>query len=129
GRRGETNAPAPSASNGAADAPAGDGETAAPAPRDMGMRLRFDGERVEGLLTRADCNKGLTLTIKSGVKIVKLHAPSLETVKFISYAPGGAGEITCGLINPAKQVVVTYKASTDAKAPFAGEPIAVEFVK
>jgi hypothetical protein len=95
----------------------------------MGLRLRFDGERVEGLLTRADCNKGLTLTIKSGVKTVKLHAPTLENVKFISYIPGGAGEITCGPINPAKPVAVTYRASTNAKSPFIGEPVAVEFVK
>jgi hypothetical protein len=45
-----------------------------------------------------------------------------------SYIPGGAGEITCGPINPAKQVVVTYRSSTDAKSAFIGEPIAVEFV-
>jgi tetratricopeptide (TPR) repeat protein len=134
GRRGETTAPAPSATKGETAAPtpsSGGGETAtpAPAPTGTGMRLRFDGERVEGLLTRADCNKGLTLTVKSGVKTVKLHAPTLENVKLISYIPGGAGEITCGPMNPGKQVIVTYKASTNAKSPFIGEPIAVEFVK
>jgi len=31
-------------------------------------------------------------------------------------------------INPAKQVVVTYRASTGAKSAFIGEPIAVEFI-
>jgi hypothetical protein len=133
GRRGETVAPAPSARSEektSTPAPsAGNSGPSAPATPGMGLRLSFEGEKVEGLLTRADCNKGLTLTIKSGVKTVKLHAPAMESVKFISYIPGGAGEITCGLINPAKQVVVTYRASTNAKSPFIGEPIAVEFVK
>jgi tetratricopeptide (TPR) repeat protein len=105
------------------------GDTAAPAAPGMTLRPRFEGERVEGLLVRVDCNMGITLTIKAGVKTVKLNAASTENVKFISYIPGGAGEITCGPINPARQVVVTYKASTAAKSPFIGEPIAVEFVK
>ena len=78
---------------------------------------------------RVDCDKGMTLTIKSGDKTVKLNTSSPERVKFISYIPGGAGEITCGPINPAKQVVVTYRSSTDAKSAFIGEPIAVEFIK
>jgi tetratricopeptide (TPR) repeat protein len=132
GRRGETAALTPSAKKDEAATtapPANSSETATPAPSGMGLRLRFEGERVEGLLTRADCNKGLTLTIKSGVKTVKLHAPTLENVKLISYIPGGAGEITCGPINPAKPVAVTYRPSTNAKSPFIGEPIAVEFVK
>jgi tetratricopeptide (TPR) repeat protein len=105
------------------------GDTSAPAAPGMTLRPRFEGERVEGLLVRVDCNKGITLTIKAGVKTVKLNAASTENVKFISYIPGGAGEITCGPINPARQVVVTYKASPAAKSPFIGEPIAVEFVK
>jgi tetratricopeptide (TPR) repeat protein len=108
---------------------AGGGETITPAPPRLAVRPRFEGEKVEGLLTRADCNKGITLTIKSGVKTVKLHTPSPERIKFISYIAGGTGEITCGPINPAKQVIVTYRPSTDAKSPFIGEPIAVEFVK
>lgn len=131
-RRGEPLTPAPSARRSETVTPAPStksGEAATPAAPGMTMRPRFEGERVEGLLTRADCNKGITLTIKSGVKTVKLHAPSPERVKFISYVQGGAGEITCGPINPAKQVVVTYRALTDAKSPFIGEPIAVEFVK
>ncbi|HEU0183717.1 MAG TPA: tetratricopeptide repeat protein [Blastocatellia bacterium] len=119
--------------------PAGSGETPAPTssvrsgetprPPRLTVKPRFEGEKVEGLLTHADCNRGITLTIKSAVKTVKLHAPSPERVKFISYIAGGAGEITCGPIKPAKQVVVTYQPSTDPKSQFIGEPIAVEFVK
>jgi hypothetical protein len=109
--------------------PARSGETATPPPP-AEPRRRFEGERVEGLLTRVDCdNEGMTLTIKSGDKTVKLHTSSPERVQFISYIPDGAGEITCGPINPAKQVVVTYRASTNAKSASIGEPIAVEFVK
>ena len=109
--------------------PARSGETATPPPPPPALRRRFEGERVEGLLMRVDCDKGMTLTIKSGDKTVKLNTSSPERVTFISYIPGGAGEITCGPINPAKQVVVTYRSSTDVKSAFIGEPIAVEFVK
>jgi len=118
-----------SASTGVQTPPARSGETAAPPPPPPTLRRRFEGEKVEGLLTRVDCEKGITLTIKSGDKTVKLNTSSPERVQFISYIPGGAGEITCGSINPAKQVVVIYRASTDAKSSFIGEPIAVEFVK
>ncbi len=110
-------------------APETSGETAPPPPPPPALRRRFEGERVEGLLMRVDCDKGMTLTIKSGDKTVKLNTSSPESVKFISYIPGGAGEITCGPINPAKQVVVTYRSSTNAKSAFIGEPVAVEFVK
>lgn len=114
-----TGAKKPSATTGRAGAPT-------PPPPTSG---RSEKEGIGGLLTRIDCNKGLTLTIKSGDKTVRLHTSSLERVRFTSYLPGGAGEITCGPINPARQVVVTYRPSTNAKSAFIGEPIAVEFVK
>ena len=75
-----------------------------------------------------DC-KGMTLTVKSGDRTVKLHTSAPELIQFITHTPDLSGEITCGPINPAKQVVVTYRTSTDAKSPFDGEPVAVEFVK
>ncbi|MBO0726835.1 MAG: hypothetical protein J2P52_14620, partial [Blastocatellia bacterium] len=105
------------------------GETSTLTPSPPTLRRRFEGEKVEGLLTRIDCEKGMTLTVKSGDKTIKLNTASPDRVKFISYVPDNSGEITCGPINPAKQVVVTYRASTDAKSAFIGEPIAVEFVK
>ncbi len=104
------------------------GETVTSTPPPPTLSRRFEGEGLRGLLTRVDCDNGLTLTVKSGDKTVKLHTNSPERVRFISYIPGGAGEITCGLINPAKQVVVTYRASTGAKSAIIGEPIAVEFI-
>jgi hypothetical protein len=66
---------------------------------------------------------------RSGDKTVKFHTTTPERVQFISYTPGEASEITCGPINPAKQVIVTYRKSTDPKSQFDGEPVAVEFVK
>jgi tetratricopeptide (TPR) repeat protein len=112
----------------APSSPGGEAGTSAPSPPTL--RRRFEGEKVKGLLTRVDCNdKGMTLTIKSGDKTVKLNTGTPERVQFIAYTPDATGQITCGPINPAKQVIVTYRASTDSKSGFDGEPIAVEFVK
>ncbi|MBO0862328.1 MAG: tetratricopeptide repeat protein [Chloracidobacterium sp.] len=109
--------------------PAINGEPATPAPPPPILRRRVSGEKVEGSLTRVDCEKGMTLTVKSGDKTIKLNTNSPDRVKFISYVPDNSGEITCGPIKPPKQVVVTYRASTDVTSPFIGEPITVEFVK
>lgn len=108
--------------------PSPGGETVTPPPPTL--RRRVEGDKVKGLLMRIDCDdKGMTLTVKSGDRTVKLHTSAPERIQFITYTPDLSGEITCGPINPAKQVIVTYRGSTDAKSPFDGEPVAVEFVK
>jgi len=110
--------------------PDGASVTATPPPPPPTLRRRVDGDKLKGLLTRIDCDdKGMTLTVKSGDRTVKLHTSAPERIQFITHTPDLSGEITCGPINPAKQVVVTYRTSTDAKSPFDGEPVAVEFVK
>ncbi len=111
---------------------AGDSSTGAETkPRPVLRRRNFDGEKVRGLLTEVACSdRGMTLIVKDGDRVVKLHAASPERVEFITYIQDtAAGMINCGKINPAKQVLVTYRSSTDASSPFDGEPIAVEFVK
>ncbi len=103
--------------------------TTTPPPRPM-LRRRFEGDKARGLLTRVDCDdKGMTLTVKSGDKTVRLNTSTPDRVHFIAYTPDISREITCGPINPPRQVVVTYRGTTDAKSKFDGEPIAVEFVK
>jgi tetratricopeptide (TPR) repeat protein len=110
--------------------PDGGSVTATPPPPPPTLRRRVEGDKLKGLLTRIDCDdKGMTLTVKSGDRTVKLHTSAPERIQFITYTQDLSGEITCGPLNPAKQVIVTYRGSTDAKSPFDGEPIAVEFVK
>ncbi len=108
--------------------PASSGNTATPPPPPV-LRRRIEGEKVKGLLTRVDCDdKGMTLTIKADDRVVKLNTITPDRVQFITYVQDVQREITCGAINPAKQVVVTYRSSADAKSKFDGEPLAVEFV-
>jgi len=94
------------------------------------LRRRFDGEKARGLLTEVQCSeKGMTIVIKDGARTLKFNTSAPERVQFITYTQDVKESITCGKINPAKSVVVTYRGSTDASSPFDGEPIAVEFVK
>lgn len=91
---------------------------------------RFEGEQVRGLLTRIDCtDSSITLTIKSGARVYKFHSPKLGETIFVRYTREIPMTITCGPINPAKPVIVTYRKSADAGSKFDGEPIGVEFLK
>jgi tetratricopeptide (TPR) repeat protein len=94
------------------------------------LRRRFEGEKARGLLTEIQCSeKGMTLVIKDGDRILKFNTGAPERLQFITYSQDVGQSIDCGKLNPPKSVVVTYRGSTDASSPFNGEPIAVEFVK
>jgi tetratricopeptide (TPR) repeat protein len=94
------------------------------------LRRRIEGENARGLLTEIQCSeKGLTLVVKDGERTLKFNTSAPERLQFITYTQDTNQPINCGKITPAKSVVVTYRSSTDAKSPFNGEPIAVEFVK
>ncbi|MBO0722464.1 MAG: tetratricopeptide repeat protein, partial [Blastocatellia bacterium] len=92
--------------------------------------LQFEGEKVRGMLTEMICSaKGMTIVVKTENRIFKIHTATPEHVKFISFTPDVSTAIECGKINPPKSVLVIYHASTDAKAQFDGELVAVEFEK
>jgi len=94
------------------------------------LRRRIEGEKAKGLLTEIQCSeKGLTLVVKDGERTLKFNTSAPERLQFITYTRDTNQSINCGKVNPAKSVVVTYRGSTEAKSPFVGEPIAVEFVK
>lgn len=94
------------------------------------MRPVFDGEKIKGLLTEITCDqKGMTLIVKGDDGTLKFNTSTPDRVQFVSFTEDVGSIITCGPIKPARQVVVTYRSSTDAKSPFSGEPLAVEFVK
>src|SRR5262245_43553076 len=86
------------------------------------LRRRFDGEKVRGLLTEVQCSeKRMTIVIKDGARTIKFNTATPERVQFITFSPDVNESITCGKINPAKSVIVTYRGSTDASSPFDGE--------
>jgi tetratricopeptide (TPR) repeat protein len=95
---------------------------------------RFKGDQVRGLLTRIDCDDAsITLTVKTEARSFKFSTMRTSQLIFVRYTPEIPTSITCGAINPAKPVIVTYRSSTRSdssnSADFDGEPIGVEFVK
>ena len=93
-------------------------------------RPRFEGERAEGVLTRVDCTaQGLTLTVKGAKQIYTLHTTTPERVEFVTYSQEMGRSFTCGALNPAPRVIVTYRLAANARTGLTGEPIGVEFVK
>ena len=95
---------------------------------------RFQGDQVRGLLTRIDCDDAsVTLTVKNESRSFKFRTMRTNQLIFVRYTPEIPTSITCGAINPAKPVIVTYRGSAQSdssnSADFDGEPIGVEFVK
>ncbi len=96
-----------------------------------GQRLarRFKGERVSGLLTHIECiQSGIALFVKVGDRTLRLHSEDLRHVFFVTYVPGLDRAVTCGARTPQNLVVLTYRPSTNPRADFDGEAIAIEFV-
>jgi tetratricopeptide (TPR) repeat protein len=94
------------------------------------LRLRFEGAQVRGLLLRMDCHgSSLTLTIKAGERILRLHSETGDRVFLFTYTKEVDRELTCGPLKPAPPVLVTYQTPTGAGSKFDGEPVAVEFEK
>jgi tetratricopeptide (TPR) repeat protein len=92
---------------------------------------RFQGDQVRGLLTRIDCDGAIiTLTVKTESRSFRFRTERGGQPTLVRYTPDVPTEITCGPINPAKPVIVTYRAATQTGvANVDGEPIGVEFVK
>ncbi len=90
---------------------------------------RFSGEQVRGLLTRMDCaSDHITLTVVSEGRVFKFRAEPGKLI-FVRYTMEIPNEITCGTMNPARQVIVTYRPNNGIKLKFDGEPVGVEFLK
>ncbi|HKQ76296.1 MAG TPA: DUF1570 domain-containing protein [Blastocatellia bacterium] len=95
---------------------------------------RFKGDQVRGLLTRIDCDDtSITLTVKTEASSFKFRTMRTSQLIFVRYTPEIPTSITCGSINPARPVIVTYHSAPQSNsanpADFDGEPIGVEFVK
>jgi hypothetical protein len=92
---------------------------------------RFQGDQVRGLLTRIDCDDdGVMLTVKTESRSFMFRAASASQLTLVRYTPDVPNSIICGPINPARQVIVTYRSSPQSGAAGSdGEPIGVEFLK
>ena len=93
------------------------------------LAKRFKGERVRGFLTEINClDKGIALSVKIGDRTLRLHAAELRSVFFVTYVTGLEHTVTCGVRAAQNLVVLTYRPSSDPRATFDGEAIAIEFV-
>lgn len=85
-------------------------------------------ERVEGLLERIDCTRrgAVTFVLQTPEQPVRVSAPSMAKVEFITYRDDLTGNVTCGPLKEPMRVYVTSRASTQPDA--AREVVAVEFL-
>jgi len=113
----------------------GGGATGQSSPADMNtmlaeaLRKPAAGEvRTQGVLAAIECNaKGMTFQVRTGERIIKLHANGFDGILFVTFTPEAGGEITCGPRKPESAVVITYTPAKE-KGKVDGEVIAVEFV-
>lgn len=93
------------------------------------LAKRFKGERVQGLLTGIECmDSGVALFVKVGKQTLRLHAPELRSVFFVTYVAGLERTVTCGARKANNLVVLTYRSRSEPRGNFDGEAIAIEFV-
>ena len=113
-----------------------DQSTAGPSPPAPGARPRQDaarlrptpqaaGPQVEGFLTLIDCDKGMTLHVRTARGIVLLHSDMPSRVNFVSYVSTLKSSIVCGAVMPELHVIVVYQRTTDPA--YLGDPLVVEF--
>lgn len=94
------------------------------------LRKPAAGEtRARGVLAKVDCTaKGLVFHVRSGRRVLRLHAAGFDRLHIMAFTAEAGGELTCGERSPESNVVVTYRAKADAKAKTDGSLAAVEFV-
>jgi tetratricopeptide (TPR) repeat protein len=86
-------------------------------------------EQMRGQLLRIDCSaQGVTMTIKTVERTLKLHNNELANISFLSYTTDMRGRIGCGPRNPANPVIVSYRAARDSKLKTDGEVTAIAFI-
>lgn len=104
-------------------------------PTETGQRLepvfrkmQANEERVDGVLQRIECSRrgAITFVLQSADKTVRLSAPRLKDVEFITYRDDLTGDVSCGPLKEPMRVYVTSRAAT---APN-GSPVvvAIEFL-
>ena len=96
-------------------------------PRD----IKPAGEKLRGVLTHVDCRNGLTLTVKTRGKTVRLRASSPFNVEFIARDRDDravpSGPVVCGpTLEDGVDVAITYRPASTGSGDYLGEPLTVE---
>ena len=90
---------------------------------------RMGEAQARGMFIGVECApRSVTLLIKTGDRVLKLHTNDLTRVEFKTYAANVRGDITCGPRHGAEPTIVTYRPAKDARAEVEGEAVAVEFL-
>jgi hypothetical protein len=91
-------------------------------------KMQANEERVDGVLQRIECSRrgAITFVLQSADKTVRLSAPRLKDVEFITYRDDLTGDVSCGPLKDAMRVYVTSRAATEPN----GSPVvvAIEFL-
>jgi tetratricopeptide (TPR) repeat protein len=94
------------------------------------LRKPLSGEaRAQGVLTRLECDaKGIVFHVRAGGRVLKLRSAGFDGLHIMAFTQEAGGQITCGARQSESNVVVTYRAASDARAKSDGEMVALEFV-
>jgi tetratricopeptide (TPR) repeat protein len=86
-------------------------------------------QQVRGELVKIECSaKGVVLVINDGQKLVRLAKTSLQDIKFVAYTSDIGGDITCGPIKSANNVIAVFRPTNTTKAKADGEVRVVQLV-
>jgi tetratricopeptide (TPR) repeat protein len=99
------------------------------APGREGPTVKFEGtEFVRGSLSQIECKDGgMVLVFKTESAIVRFRVPDPGNLQFLSQDPNSSLNIGCGPIN--LSAFVHFKRISSEGSGFAGDAIAVEFIK
>jgi hypothetical protein len=85
--------------------------------------------RLSALLTRIECGpKGLVFVLKAGDRTLRLSAAGFGGLHLVNFNQEADSQLTCGARKTDTPSVVTYRASSDARAKTDGALVALEFV-
>ncbi|MBI3654782.1 MAG: tetratricopeptide repeat protein [Acidobacteria bacterium] len=91
-----------------------------------GAPVRLEGtQQLSGVITAVECKgNAMTIALKTADQVARFYIPNHNLVPFFSRASTYSVDIVCG---PNKLQAIIYFKPQTAKAPFAGEVVAVEF--
>jgi tetratricopeptide (TPR) repeat protein len=100
----------------------------APTPDTTAASPESGTAKIRGILTLLECKNGLTLSLITDGKTVKLHTPAPNALKFTSFNAAVTGSIACGPV-PGGGVPAAIVYRPKEGPDNIGEPLSVEFIE